>query len=421
MDEIVFNTKSSHPTVEPSTSGRRSFSGRKSNFDFTRKERTISEKKRKELEEVYSRVAVHDFGDDYHLSEEERRKRNKYYEVFAKLKKCKRKFRKLDEYVKVYRLCMNALQVVAEENGIYDPDKFIRMTIRGDIEVYGLSFPKYVGKNKKDINWNYVNEYIVYPEKDVSELVKSKDDDMEDMDEEDIVERLFEEDELKALEEAIHHNEDDDIFMSYDEDNNNGDRDDVAVVATSKETKELTKHAPEVVRAIKDAAREAKRNRNRNNRLNSYVFNMTEDDFEYIAKLDNRRGYNSDSDIPEFQGDIMKRGDYKRYMYALDNYERHQIKRNYNGKMRTEEEINEIELLDALESAGWNVRALYKQKEKEKKLKKAYKKDKKREEELKKRLLAVQSRNKKRKSKVEFDSKKKKKDKKKKKKSKESD
>ena len=162
MDEIVFNTKSSHPTVEPSTSGRRSFSGRKSNFDFTRKERTISEKKRKELEEVYSRVAVHDFGDDYHLSEEERRKRNKYYEVFAKLKKCKRKFRKLDEYVKVYRLCMNALQVVAEENGIYDPDKFIRMTIRGDIEVYGLSFPKYVGKNKKATLEGTIKAYGFY-------------------------------------------------------------------------------------------------------------------------------------------------------------------------------------------------------------------------------------------------------------------
>lgn len=421
MDEIVFNTKSIHPTTEPSTGGRRSFSGRKSNFDFTRRERTISEKKRKELEEVYSKVVVHDFGDDYHLSEEEKQKKNKYYEVFARLKKCKRKFRKLDEYVKVYRLCMDALQVVAEGNGIYDPEKFMRMAVRGDIEVYGLTFPKYTGKNRKDINWNYVNEYIVYPEKDVNDLVKSKDDDIDD-DEEDIVERLFEEDELLSIQQAIEHDDDEDIFMPYDEDDNDGDRDDVAVIASNKETKELTKNAPEVVRAIKEATREAKRRSNRDNRLNSYVFNMTEDDFEYIARLDNKRGFDSDSDIPVFHGDIMNRGDYKRYMFALENYERQQIKRNYNGKMRTQEEIDEIELLDALESAGWNVRALYNQKEKEKKLKKAYKKDKKREEELKKRLLAVQSRNKKRKSKVEFDSKKKdKKKKKKKKKSKESD
>ena len=421
MEELVFNVKSSHPTAEPNTTGRRSFSGRKSNFNFTRKERTISEKKRKELEEAYSKVVVHDFGDDYHLSEEERQKKNKYYQAFARLKKCKRKFRKLDEYVKVYRLCLEALQLVAEGNGIYDPEKFMRMALRGEIEVYGLTFPKYVGKNKKDVNWKYVNEYIVYPDKDVSELSSSNNDDDNDMDDEDAIEILFEKDEWKAIEEAIAHDEDEDVFMPYDEDNNNGDRDDVAVVATSKETKELTKNAPEVVRAIKNATREARRRRNRDSRLNSYVFNMTEDDFEYIAKLDNRRGYDSDSDIPEFHGDIMNRGDYKRYLYALDNYEREQIKKNYNGKMRTQEEIDEIELLDALESSGWNVRALYKQKEKEKKLKKAYKKDKKREEELKKRLLAVQSRNKKRKSKVEFDSKKKKKDKKKKKSKKESD
>ena len=114
--------------------------------------------------------------------------------------------------------------------------------------------------------------------------------------------------------------------------------------------------------------------------------------------------------------------DYKRYMMELNEYERTQIKVNYNGKMRTQDEIDEIELKDMLEEAGWNVRNLYKNKEKEKKLKKAIKKDRKREKELKKQLLNIQNRNKKRKGEdIEFDSKKKNKEKKKKKKDKESD
>ena len=135
---------------------------------------------------------------------------------------------------------------------------------------------------------------------------------------------------------------------------------------------------------------------------------MTEEDYEYIAKIDRDRGYVSDSDIPKFKGDIMNDDDYNRYMYELDRYEKDHIKENYRGKMRTIGEIEEIELKNALEEAGWNLRALYREKDKEKKLRKAYKADKKREEELKKKLTAIQSRQEKRKkTNVKFNSKKK--------------
>ena len=174
--------------------------------------------------------------------------------------------------------------------------------------------------------------------------------------------------------------------------------------------------SPYFLKSIKEAAKEQRRKERNAGRLNSFVYEMRNEDFDYIAGIDSKRGYQSVSDMPVFKGDIMNRKDYMLYLKALDDYENTQIKVNYKGKMRTQSEIDEIELKDALESAGWNVRNLYKGKDEEKKLKKAYKRDKKREEELKKRLLEVQKRQKKRgkSAAIEFDAKKKKKHKKKK-------
>ena len=62
----------------------------------------------------------------------------------------------------------------------------------------------------------------------------------------------------------------------------------------------------------------------------------------------------------------------------------------------TLEEIKEIQVKEALESAGWNIRVLYDNQTKEKKLKKIMKADKKREKKLKEQLTKVQNRSKRR-------------------------
>jgi hypothetical protein len=108
-------------------------------------------------------------------------------------------------------------------------------------------------------------------------------------------------------------------------------------------------------------------------------------------------------------------------MYALEEYENTQIKKNYRGKMRTQEEIDYMELIDAFEKDGWNVRSLYNMKEDEKKAKKIAKRDRKEEERLKARLLKLDERAKARKGGIEVNSKKSKKKEKKSKKKKESD
>lgn len=415
--ELVFNVKSKNPTLTPSE--RRSFIRRSSSDEivFNRKKKTLSPEKIKELTEVYQRVVVNDFGDEYHMSEEERKKKFRYYEAFSKVTKCKRKYRKLDEFVKVYRLCIDCLKVVAEENGVYNPEKFMKMVIKGEIEVFGLHFPKYVGKDKKDINWNYISDFIMDYTKDPSELSRKQRSSISDidMDDQKALEMLFTKDDLEKLMKNINEPEENEIFMPYDEEEDDY-RPGVALVSDKKNMKDLIKFAPDVIKRVRDEVKEQRRQSSMNSRLGSFVFEMTEDDFEYIQKMDQKRGYQSSSDIPEFKGDIMNKNDYKKYLYQLDMYENEQVKVNYNGKMKTKSEINEIELKDALEKAGWNVRNLYKEKDREKKLKKAAKRDSKREEELKKRLLEVQKRQDKRsKNGIEFNIKKKKKSKKKKK------
>lgn len=413
--ELVFNIKSKKPTATP-VEHKMSMSGSvNSGFTFTRKRRKITAEQYKELEQMYQTVVVNDYGDEYHMSEEERKKKFVYYEAFMKVKRCKRKFHKLDEYVRVYRICLECLRVVANNNGVYDPEKFMRMVIRGDIEVFGLHFPKYIGKDKKDINWDFIARLIMDPSRDASEVSKEQHSPLDNMDEEELKARLFDKNELKRIFTTI----DNDEYMgmrAYDEETERENPRGIIFVADEKETKKLIKRDPTLLKCVKEMVKEDRKRKQQNGRLRSFAFDLSEDDFDYIASIDQSRGYHSESDIPKFKGDIMKRRDYMRYMKSLDDYEKTQIKVNYKGKMRSEEEIQEIELKDALEAAGWNVRKLYREKDKIKKLKKAYKRDKKREDDLKRRLMEIQDRQKKRKKKssVEFNSKKKKKKSKKK-------
>lgn len=427
--EIVFNSKSKVPSAELNEKhSMNGDNGYKDSFSFKRRMRPLSPEKRKEMEEIYSVVAVHDYGDEYHLSEEERREKSKFYETFSKLLKCKRKYRKIDEFVKVYRLCLDCLNIVAEQNGVYEKEKFMLLVLNKKIEVNGLNFPKYVGRDRKDINWEYISQFILDYSKDPSELIKKNESSYDDYDDEELEKMLFSPDDLEKLRDAIEHVEDEDEMYPYDENNLRPGQELIIPVAERNETKHLIESIPEVVKTVKEVEKAKRKMRATNSRLNSFVFEMTNEDFEAIAEMDREYGYRTDSDMPEFKGSIMNRKDYMRYLYQLEVHETEQIKVNYHGKMKTIAEIREIELKDALEQDGWNIRNLYHNKEKEKKLKQARKRDKKTEEKLRKKLCEVQNRNKKRygesgkKSKdIEFDAKKKKKDKKKKKKDKESD
>lgn len=414
IPEIIFNAKSKVPVTPELAERQKKSMKTNGKFSFERRRRVLTETEKAELRKAYSTVIVNDYGDEYHMSDEERKRRSKYYEAFAKIRKCKRKFHKLDDYVKVYRLCLDCLQVVAESNGVYDPMKFMKLVLRGEIEVFGLNFPKYIGKDRKTINWEYVSEFITDRSKDPSELSSSFQSELSKMDDEDVGNQIIDEEECDRILDSVGEGPDE---IQLDPTDEYIEKYGITSEFSKKEMKQMAKMCPQFLRTLKDMAKEQRRKERNQGRLNSFVYELRNEDFDYIAGIDRKRGYQSSSDIPKFTGDISNRSDYKRYLKALKDYEDNCIKENYRGRMRTKSEIEEIKLKDALESDGWNVRNLYKSKDEEKKLKKAYKRDKQREKELKKRLLDIQERQKHRKNKdIEFNAKAKSKKKKKKKK-----
>jgi hypothetical protein len=161
------------------------------------------------------------------------------------------------------------------------------------------------------------------------------------------------------------------------------------------------------------AIKEMKREEHTVSNMSKFVCNIDTDDFEEIAKYDERFGYKSKSDVPQFKGDILNDKDYDKYMRKLDDYEEEEVKYLFEGKLMTGERIRGIQVRSFLERHGWNVRNLYDNKDKEKKLKKLQKKDDKREEELKRKLANIEDRRDRRSRRLGQESDKKKKDKKK--------
>ena len=363
-----------------SNKGKKQHFEKQTGFILNAKSEKITETKAKELQADYEQVVVHDFGDDYHLSEEEKAEKFQYYEAFKKVRRCKRKYRKLPEYVDAFRLCLDCLDIIANDNGLYPPQKFKKMVAEGLINVYGLNFPKYVGRDKKNINWEYVTSVIVDRSIDSSIFEKSSSDfDIDDIEDIDEYRKMMFGDMY-------------DLVFNREEDYENMNPEDVDKrfrIKPYSESKQ--KDLLELVPALPLAVRDMKREMNRRSDLSSFVYEISESDFEYIERMDREKGIIHD--IPKFEGNIMNTKDFNKYMYELDEYMNEKVKVSYRGKNKTPDEIRMIELKDALEDAGWNVRALYKSSSTvEKKEKKKIKEDKKKEKRLKEKLIAIQKR-----------------------------
>ena len=381
--------------------------------------RVYNEERVKALAENYTEVCIHDYGDDYHLSDEERAQRNKFYKAFHQLMRCKRKFHKLPDYIKVFRIAMECLRLVAESNQVYDPDEFCRLVMEGELYVDGLVFPKYIGKDKKHINWEYViTEFVMNPDRDLSELTTTKDTEYLDISDQEAFQLMFTEAERQMYQNTIAamREEDEGVTAPAIYGRIPGDLD----TMSEKKVKRLLKEHPVLLRDIRSLEKERKKLQSL--RLNDrFAFTATEDDYEEIERLDRARGIQSGSDLPKFTGSLFSDKDFNEYMREIEMYERATEKINYKGKMKTRDEIAEIELLDQLERDGWNLRKFKIITSKEKKLEKAYKENKKKEEAIKQRLLSIQDGNSGKKPSrdrdgLEFNSKKRKKGKKSKKK-----
>lgn len=109
------------------------------------------------------------------------------------------------------------------------------------------------------------------------------------------------------------------------------------------------------------------------------------------------------SRMPEFKGDMTNDRDYYKYLAKLEEWENTQVKTQYNGKLKTKEEIDSIELRKALENHNWDIRNLFGNKERMKKLEKIRKEQLQKEKLLKKKLVSLQTANKRRQLGEDFD------------------
>ena len=351
----------------------------------------------------YESVCVNDFGDDYHMSDEEKEKRSELYKVFKKMRICKTKYRKIDEYVRAYRTAIECIEAVSKQNKIYGSDDFIAKILKGKIKMVGLKIPKYIGKDKRYINWDIVAEYIANPSLNEKDLIRSKGGDTF---------TVYTDEDFEKEKEIMFGGKIEELYKpvidiefelyGFDEhDEEVGDRN-ICTPIKRKYIKELHKTCPVIVDRFKQSIKEAKMKSS----IDSYDFNMADmqyDDIEQIKEQDVKRGYKSKYLPPVFKGDASKKDDVNRFLYECDEYNYTKVKRNYHGTMMTAEEYDEQQLKEELDRAGWNVRNMYKYKSDEKKMRKQYKIDVKKEKKLKERLVAISKRNKEREKYLDVD------------------
>lgn len=306
------------------------------------------------LREVYSHVVVQDFEDSYHLSRQEREKeREKYGKFFALRQNFTKKIRKIDKYVEACRICMDIVKQTADENGIYSREKFMEKFMDGEIEINGLKFPKYQGKDKKRLDWDFIMELILHPEMDISVIRESTSDDLDTIID---VDKLFDEREIADITNSAFDNDSNEHAI-YDMDL---EGDNVAGYLTKKERKRLIKANPAYIHIVKDIRKSGSQRRK-----NMEIWNLTEKEQHYIEAYDDKLLKKKRQAVPVFSGNIDDPDAVNSYLYQMEQYERETELVEFNGRMITIEEMEDIQFKDALEKNGWNLRNIYGNKERE--------------------------------------------------------
>ena len=348
----------------------------------------IPERRIQQFLDEYDCVVVNDFGDLYHMSEEERTRNNRFYEIFKEVKGYKNSYRHIEEYITVVRKVLKCLDDFAKVNMAMPPEKFKKAYLRGDIYITGLRFPKYKGKDKKNINSEYLTEFIL-SDKDPSEFYQKSEIYLTDDEIKEQATDYFTPEELNKICNTVDENANKFGTYYFDpkEDETYGMN--VAVDLSQRESRKLLNKTPELALAIDNMDKIARQKNNLLNSIGAYASDFTADDIEAIAEYDQRNTYIKANKIPKFKGNLNSNKDYDRYMQKLKEFDESHTRTLYKGKLKTKEEIEEIELNGVLEDNGWNIRKLWGYEEEYKKMKKIDKLDEQRYKETKKKLLKI--------------------------------
>lgn len=367
------------------------------------------------LRKLYSTVVVHDFGDIYHMTNEERKDANQLHDLFKEVQQVKSKYKKLDEYVMAYRKVLHVVTEIAKTNFVMSPDKFIEKVMKGKITLYGIQFPKYAvpKKKRRAVNWKVVSEYITNPHLDVSDLVQ---DEHQKQDWDEVIENPQQT--MKDL-----------FGMSYEEyiktvkykegivdfsDSDDVDRKHVVEPVSRLEFLKFIKDDKEFAEKIQAGLMKLRKFSQMEKKLygeesDQLVSSVVFDDISKIRAMDADRELlrKRKSDVPEFKGSILNNDDVNRFLYHADEYiKNHTRVSTPNGKM-TLTEYRQEELRELLEECGWNIRKFYEIGKEEKRIRKDVKRENDRIKRLKKSLTESEERRSKRSKLVGFSVKKK--------------
>lgn len=347
-----------------------------------REEVQLSSKKIQALNDLYEDVVVHDYGDEYHKTEEELESENAFFRTYRTIAGRKKKYNSLPKFIDATRNCLQFLYTVAENQQIYEKDEFISMWANKDIEINGMYLPKYNGKDKKRLNWSALSEYIL-SDGDPSEFLKEEEAPM--IDSEEALDRqiatLFTVKEYEDIvESSIRQmaNPNEEGFVDVDEKSTIDGRP-IAIESSKKSRKRLMEDNPGFSITLKETFRNSQK---LNDFSKQMVYDMHNDDLDAIRKYDETYGVESAQDVPILHGSIMDDDDYQDYNDALEDWDVDNTLVDYFGKTMTREEYNDSLIKERMEAAGINIRVFWNEKRKEKRLKEYLKKERERERRL---------------------------------------
>lgn len=383
-DEIILND-TSNPTSKPGYDDVDSVLAEPADGlikQYYNKQRKFSEAQIQEMKESINEVCLNDFSDDYHLSTEERFANAEEARIFAAMSKTKRKCNNIVDFVIAMRYRLDAINYIAENNGVYEPDKFRKLVAKGKIFLPGIPIPKYTGKDRKHINWDYIFEFIADGDRDPSDLKDHSDTGFYEHARENHSRNIFSNEQYRILVEQ-EYTDDDAVEVEF-------------ILPSSKTMKRLVQDNPDVQYAALDYVSDIKK------RIGtSYAYDTfsAREEFESIQVLDQRNIRNSNVRPPDFVGSVSSDKDMDEF---LRNYHDWYVENTYvsrNGKSMSIRDADLENLKNVMEDEGINVKKLAVFTKYCKTVKKLKKKENKRLSNIKGKIKDGQSRGKKRKKK----------------------
>ena len=333
-DEFVLNATSQESSVSSESVSR----------DFIIKhyyesQRKFTEKELENMRKSFETVVVNDFSDEYHLSDEEKYANAEIAKLSKALARTKRKCNNLYDYVMAMRIRMDIIEYVAKNNGVFSEKKFMKKVLNGSIILNGFSFPKYTGKNRKGINWEYISDYILDRDKDPKDLKKQK-------------YRPVDIDEIDDIDEFRKKAFSPEMYREIFEERNEDETDILVEEIKGKKLKDM--YGDEIYRNMFIGGKQFKDKFSCAREL-GYIFDRVSE-LDDVESLDKRRLKNSAIKRPKFTGDPLSKKDIANWYNRIREWERENVLvKSGNGSM-TQEQLDEIAIRDFLEKNGWNVR-----------------------------------------------------------------